>query len=389
MCHEYVERVGKLFAVSDDACRLFARIANTPTSRRAAVLSDFEKLKAQAGLAYALLALYRQQVTSGFVLADPLKAQSATAKEFYDHSTGITFRLRWNPHRELRKNHKLLIERQVIAADIDRTLLVNPDPTGKACYLCPRNINLQNPGEVLVEIRLAGEKFYAGANFAYITNNHYTLINAQHRPQHYREQVPAILSDFVDQSGGFFRAIFNGLAGATIEWHEHMQATTEPFPIEQIRVLPKDVIHEANSCRVSQPFYYVPLWLIEGTDRERCERAADALIRRWQGMDENKHTVNIIVAKSDRVLRIFVVLRDRDKLAGDSAGKKGAMAAFETGGNIILSYEPPHGEDGVNERRTFDAATLETVKQLLYQVCPNQESCAQLRRETTANLVGI
>ena len=127
MCHEYVERMSRLFAVSDGACRLFARIADTPTSRRAVVLSDFEKLRAESGLSYALLALYRQQVTSGFVLADPLKAQSATAKEFYDHSTGITFRVRWNPDRELRKNHELLIERQVIAADIDQAALVTAE----------------------------------------------------------------------------------------------------------------------------------------------------------------------------------------------------------------------------------------------------------------------
>jgi hypothetical protein len=389
MCCDYIAGLSRIFGVSDEAQALFEKVANSPSCRRETILSGIETLRTDVGLAYALLALYRQQVHSGFVLADPLKTEGRTEKEFYDKDTGVTFRVQWNPHRELRKNHALLIERKVIAANVDQAAVVNRDCTGKPCYLCRTNIELQNPGEILLEIGLAEEKFYAGANFAYITNNHYTLMNSEHRPQRYRKKVLEILNDFLDQTKGFFRVIFNGLAGASIEWHEHLQATTEPFPVEQARLKPQDIVHQGPHCTVSQPLYYVPLWVVEGTDRDQCESAADILIRKWQSLNERKHTVNIIAARSEDAYRMFIVLRDKDKLAGDTAGKKGAMAAFETGGNIVLSYKPPPGKDEVNEKRTLDSADLDIVKQLLYSVRPDEQSCRQLCKEISAMTLSL
>ncbi len=376
--NEYIEDLHHRFGVGDEDKTLFERIITTPTERRSDILDEVNTLIERVNLSYGLLALYRQQVNSGFVLADPLVVKEE--KRFFDADTGIEFLLQWNPDRELRKNHALLIERGVIAEQkgIDESKLVNRDGGGKPCYLCKQNIDEQNPGEILLEIGLAGEAFYIGANFAYITNEHFTVMNAEHRAQEYREQIPKFLNDFVDKTDGYFRAIFNGLAGASIKEHEHLQVTTEQFPIEQIRIEDEDVVYKGKVTRVSRPNYYVPVWVVEGRDKAEVEVAVDRIISRWYGLDGGgRQTENIIAVKAGRIYRTFVILRDKNKLAVEDAGKKGAMASFETGGNIVLSVEPTDKE-GVNERETFDKATLETVKQMLEEISPDERLCRAL-----------
>ena len=94
----------------------------------------------------------------------------------------------------------------------------------------------------------------------------------------------------------------------------------------------------------------------------------------WHRLNERDHTENIISGKSGDIYRTFVILRDKNKLAGDKVGKKGAMAAFETGGNIILSYKPKVKSEGeTNERETFDNANLETVERLLEEISPERQ----------------
>lgn len=325
-----------------------------------------------SGLTHDLLALYRQQVNCGFVLADPLIGKGREEKRFFDECCGIEFRFLWNPDRQLRKNHALLVQRGVVAKHVDTDKLINKDKNGKACYLCKENIALQNPAEVLFPLKLAGEQYFAGANFAYITNNHFTIMSSSHRPQQYRRGVLAVLDDFVLQTGGHFRAIFNGLAGASIPWHEHMQATTEKFPIEDIKIRDTDVLRDDGHIRVSMPFYYTSVGVVEGTSAAEVEDAGDRAIQKWYSFNKEYHTENVIAAMTEGRFRMFLILRDTRKLTG--TGKAGAMAAFECGGNIVLSYEPPEPEsEKVNERFTFDRASLETAKQLLFDIAPDPE----------------
>ena len=359
------------FNASDEIQSLFEKIIELPSNRREDILKDVHVLIEHTGLAYALLSLYRQQVNSGFVLADPLYAKKKEEKKIFDSDTGVIFRVQWNPDRELRKNHELLVERGVIAEKTNETKLTNKDKNGKACYLCKTNIDEQNPGEILLDINFQGEKYYAGANFACITNNHYTIMSEKHQPQQYRKKILEALNDFVDKTGGYFRAIFNGLAGASIEEHEHIQATTEEFPIERLKIENRDVIYENNDIRISNPKYYCPIRVVEGTGRAKTEDAADKIISKWHNMDGQYHTVNIVAAKPDNQYRIFIILRDKRKLVGN--GKNGAMASFETGGNVILSYEPTvkRGKE-TNERETFDKTNLETIKGLLKDITPKK-----------------
>ncbi|HUW20590.1 MAG TPA: DUF4922 domain-containing protein [Sedimentisphaerales bacterium] len=384
MGDSYIEDLHRIFHASDEAKSLFEWIIKAPAAQRERILKRVDELRTKVGLSYALLALYRQQVNSGFVLADPLKTEGKSEKSFFDADSGVTFRLQWNPHRELRKNHALLIERNVIAENIDQAKLINKDKNGKACYLCKTNIEKQNPGEILLDIDLAGEEFHVGANFAYITNNHFTVMSAAHRPQQYRSELPEIINDFLEKTDGYFRVIFNGLAGATIGWHEHLQATTEPFPIEQIRIGDKDVVYKSKDITVARPYYYIPVWLIEGRDRKKSRIAVDRIIKAWHELNEATHTENMVCAKSGELYRTFIVLRDRDRLVSKDTGKKGAMAAFETGGNIILSYEPAPDINDLNERHTFDNAGLETVKQLLEEISPDEERCRALSEQISS-----
>jgi len=365
--------------VPDKAKSLFEKIVRTSTKERRELLKSLNDLRECAGLSYTLLALYRQQVESGFVLGDPLQPRGKEEKQFFDPDTGITFCLQWNPDRELRKDHLLLVERGVIAGDVDETQLINKDKKGNACYLCKTNIDRQNPGEVLLEIELAGEKFYLGANFAYITDNHFTLMNAEHRPQQYRREILRIANEFIDKTEGTFRSVYNGLAGASIKKHEHLQVTTEEFPLEEIRIKKEeDIVYANDEIRVSYPNYYLPVWIVEGKDKIRNEHVANRIIREWQSLNEH-HTENIIAAKRGDSYRIFILLRDKRRLAG--VGKKGGMAVYEAGGKIVLSYEPEADRTGeINERNTFEKANLETVKQLLKDISPEEHSCSLLAR---------
>lgn len=70
---------------------LFEKIVQTPIKERRELWKLLSDLREIAGLSYALLALYRQQVKSGFVLADPLKPGKKEEKNFFDPDTGITF----------------------------------------------------------------------------------------------------------------------------------------------------------------------------------------------------------------------------------------------------------------------------------------------------------
>lgn len=366
---EYLNEIHRRFGASSGDKEIFSRIAGASSERREKILQDVGELTERRGLAYGLLALYRQQVNCGFVLADPLGGAGKERKQFEDETTGVKFRLLWNPDRELRNSHSLLIERGVINADADKTKLVNIDEDGKPCYLCSENIAELNPAEILLRLRLAGEDYFAGANFAYIENNHFTVMSLQHREQSYGRHILDALTDFVEQTGGYFRAIFNGRAGATILRHEHLQVTTEPFPIEDIRIEKRDVVFEKESLRVAMPFYYTPLWVVEGADKDAVIDAADHIIVRWHELNKGENTENVIAVRPNGLFKMFVFLRDRRRLAGE--GKSGDMACFECGGSIVLSYQPLPVKTGeTDERKTFDTADLATVRKLLEDIAP-------------------
>ncbi|MGR3220626.1 MAG: DUF4922 domain-containing protein [Candidatus Anammoxibacter sp.] len=371
-----IESINNKFKVSDSAKLLFAEIIESQPDQHDEILKNLDTLKHDIGLSYALIALFRQQVKCGFVMADPLLFREKNRKTFYDQETNITFRIQWNPFRERRHDHALLTKMGIVANDVDTDKLVNPDKNGKACYLCETNISMQNPKEILYPINLAAEPFNIGANFAFITDNHFTVINAKHRPQQYRNNVIAALNDFVHKTDGYFRAIYNGLAGASIKEHEHLQITPDEFPVEKINVENTDIIYKSDNITVLRPKYYLPVLMVDGTNKDNINIAVNRIIDQWLTLDNQFHSINIIATKlaDKRMFRTFVILRDKRKLKGKK--KRGAMAAFEVGGNIVLSCRSNAGEkDAIDEKNTYTNANLEIIKQMLKDIAPNEESC--------------
>ncbi len=358
---DYVTIFRERLGFNDALMKEYEKTKKSGISEKDEYVKKLISIEESYGLCAALLLLYRQQVESGFVLADPAET---TNKEFYnirDVVTGINFHIQWNPDRELRKNHKLLIDRGIIAQSPDTGELINKDEQGKACYLCPENIRIQNPAEIIYPVRLSDEEFFIGANFAYLANNHFTLFNQEHRPQLYRKEILFFLFDFLDKTNGCFRGIFNGLAGASIEHHEHMQVTTEKFPVEDIIVSPEAIILNDDKIRISQPQYYTSLLLLESTVSGVIAKYADVFLSRWHELNPEYHTENIVAVKHQERYRLFIFLRDKRKLAG--VGKTGAMASFEVSGNIVLS-------DSTTERTTFDNISLTSIRNMLVGIKP-------------------
>ena len=358
---------------------LFSKIASADIKERAEVLNNLEQLIKEAGLSYALMALFRQQVNCGLVLADPLTLGPENQKNFHDSETNVTFSLNWNPYRVLRLNHAELVKRGVVYANVDHSRLINKDINGKACYLCKTNIDLQNPKEILWWIELAGESFYIGANIAFIMNDHFTIMNGRHISQEYDKVVIASMNDFVEKVDGCFRVIFNGLAGASIKEHLHLQAISSEFPIEKIATKDGDIVYKKDGVYVYAPAYYLSVWIVEGRQKDAVNNVAHMIIEKWFELNMQFHTINLIAVKDDRSgrFRIFVIPRDMRMLYGK--GKRGTMAAFEAGGYIVLTGNRKPGiNDGIDEKETFHNADLGLIKQMLCDISPNKEACEDL-----------
>jgi len=320
-------------------------------------------------LSSALITLFRQQVQSGFVLTDPLCDKQKESKYYLDRQTGINFCLQWNPNRELRLNHDLLIERGVIDTDIDQELLINRDDNGKPCYLCSQNIYIQNPIEILFPIELTRIKYFCGANFAPITDNHFTIMSAEHKPQNYDSSLILSMIDFVEKTNGVFKAIYNGKAGASILSHLHLQGTTEKLPVEDMNISDHDMIFSDSETKVYKPDYYLPLFILESESIDSISNKSHLIIQNWRTLNPDFHTQNIIAIKQNKKFKVFVFLRDRRKLIG--RGKNGDMGTFECSGLLVLSKGILDSSNhSTEERGLFENSNLDTIKNLLKEIAP-------------------
>ena len=320
-------------------------------------------------LSSALITLFRQQLLSGFVLSDPICDKQKKSKYYLDKQTDINFCLQWNPNRELRLNHDLLIERGVINTDIDHELLINRDDKGKPCYLCSQNIDIQNPIEILFPIELAGIKYFCGANFAPITDNHFTIMSEEHKPQNYNSTVIPSMIDFVEKTNGVFKAIFNGKAGASILSHLHLQGTTEKLPVEDINISDHDMIFSDSETKVYKPDYYLSLFILESESVKSINEKTDQIIQNWRSLNPEYYTQNIIALKQKKKFKVFVFLRDSRKLSG--SGKHGDMGTFECSGLLVLSKGILDTTNhSTEERELFENSNLDTIKNLLKKIAP-------------------
>lgn len=299
-----------------------------------------------SSLADKLVETWAQQGRDGFLLTDPARA-GVEVREASDPGCGVTYRFLWMPHREIRGD----------VAELERRGILNPqrneqklfcderDPYGRHCFLCADNVRECNPMETLVPLNLAGVDYYAGANFAWIEPDHFTVMAAQHRDQAYAQHVVEAMLDLHLQTQGRFRVLFNGPgAGATIPWHLHYQITTEAMPIERLQP-GHEAAYPTAVCRFP----------VESGGVERTHDAAVA----WLAADPMERTLNLMVATIATETCIFFFPRDRRHATAEG---KGLIGGFEVAGDFVLSAE--------RERATFEDGSVRAARDILSQVNP-------------------
>ena len=293
-----------------------------------------------------LIDTWERQATDGFLLVHPDEA-AIEERIVHDESSMVDFRFRWMPHRELRTDVAELERRGIINPDRDESILYRDprDPNGRQCFLCIRNITECNPMEELVFIELAGRAYAAGANFAWIERNHYTVMATEHLDQDFTPHVIDAMLDLFVRTGGEFRVLYNGAyAGATIPWHLHYQITTERLPVE---MLPpgREAMYPAALQRIE----------IDGRGTAEAVEAVDD----WIDRDPEHHRVNVLVAGSVERPVVHVFARDT-RLS--HAAVKGLMGGFEVCGDLVYS-EP-------DKRGVFEDASVAVARQALEEVRP-------------------
>ena len=294
-----------------------------------------------SGLADRLRTAWNDQLSTGFLLGDP--HGPVETRHAVDPATGVEFRLRWLPHRELRGDLAALERLGILAPGWDEgPLLSDPrDPHGRHCSLCPANIAVCFPTEILVPIEAGGRTWQAGANFAWLGNRHFTVIAERHEDQTYSRSILEAAVDIGRQTEGAFRVIFNEWgAGASIPWHLHLQVTSDPFPIERLRT-------------GAEQAYPTPIFRFPIARHDLAE--IDARSREWIDTDPDHHRVNLLILPEE----VIVVPRDARHLTADN---KGEMGGYEMAGDFAFS-DPTYRPD-------FDVAGLATARSALGQIVP-------------------
>ncbi len=283
---------------------------------------------------------WQRQIEDGFLLGEP--RSPVESRHATDPVSGVRFRFRWLPHRAVRG----------VAAELEKAGIYDPgceaadlpidirDPSGRPCFLCAEMIRLCFPLERLIPLDAGGRAWLAGANFAWLGTNHFTVSSAAHEDQAWDEGVLEAMVDINRRTGGAFRVIFNGAgAGSSIPWHLHLQATTDPFPVEGLAAG-----RDAD--------YPLPL------RRFTAVGPADEFVREWEAADPS-HRVNVMVAPDGDGPVIHVFLRDSRRPA---SAEMGAMASFEACGDLVF--------DDPARRETFDRADLALALRALADITP-------------------
>jgi hypothetical protein len=294
-------------------------------------------------LGVRLVETWARQIEAGFILGDP--NGPIETRLVADPECGVTFRLRWLPHRELRTDTAALERRGILNPNRDEAALFRDerDPSGRHCFLCPENVHICHPIEELVPVHAGGRAWRAGANFAWLAQNHFTVMTEDHVDQRFDEAVMGAMLDLYEQTDAEFRIVFNGAyAGATIPWHLHLHITTDPFPVEGLLADHHDD-------------YPIPLRVFPVTESVCSDVTRHVLD--WEQRDPEHHRVNLLVAPCGGNPSVFVFLRDTRVTV---ARNKGLMGGWEVAGDFAYS----------DRRKEFEIVDLDAVRAAFADIRP-------------------
>ena len=297
-------------------------------------------------LADILVETWRRQAEEGFLLSPPNTAQ-IEERLVHDDVAGIDYRFRWMPHRELRFDITELERRGILSPDRDETRLFRDerDPSLRHCFLCLGNIVVCNPMEELVPMRLAGRDYLAGANFAWIEMNHFTVMSEEHIDQDFTPHVVEAMVELHRRTDGRFRVLYNGAqAGATIPWHLHYQITTERMPVETL----------PDGREAEYPALLRRIRIEESGGGAAFEVAQD-----WIERDPEHHRINMLIAGPLDQPVGYVFARDT-RLT--HAAVKGLMGGFEVCGDLVYSE--------ADKRDIFEHASATVAREALLEIRP-------------------
>ncbi len=279
-----------------------------------------------------MIEVWDRQAADGFLLRPPGEIETRTG---FDPQSRVGFRFVWLPHREARHDVAELERRGILDPHRNENLLYrDPRDDGRHCFLCPANIRLAHPRQILVDLDLGDRRFAAGVNFAWSAPHHYTVMTAEHTEQQYGPEALQEMVELRARTG--FRVTWHGAGvGATIGWHFHYQVTSRAFPIEDL----EDV-----------SAYPIPVQRF--TEIGPAHETAST----WIARDTLNHDVNLVVGGDGA---IYVIPRDRRR---SHATNKGLMGTFETAGYFVYS------EPGM--RKAFETADADTARTALRQIRP-------------------
>jgi len=300
----------------------------------------------QTSLATRLVETWATQGQDGFLLSDPANAEIAT-REAVDPANGVAYRFRWMPHREMRGDVAELQRRGILNKDRDEDKLFRDkrDPQGRHCFLCAANIAVCHPMETLVPLTLAGQEYFAGANFAWIEQDHFTVMAKAHVDQVYSRHVLEAMLDLHGKTAGRFRVLYNGIgAGATIPWHRHFQMTTTAMPIEHLTPGRED--HYPTTVHRFEMHY-------------DCVENVHAAAQDWLTRDADHHSLNLLVTGVGGGPTVFLFPRDQRRA---TAAEKGLVGGFEVAGDFVLSAP--------REDATFQKSSVAVARAILEQIRP-------------------
>lgn len=312
----------------------------------------------QNGFSDTLIGLCIAQTNNGTTRSD--LSQPVEEKKIYLPDYNIWVEACYLFHRDSRNKPISPVAPQLPMAQQEAYLIHDN------CLLCPANIGITAPGELMLLQYLAREMWVVCPNPFPITPSHLTIMTLEHQEQHYSSDVLAAMLEVAGKTNGYFSVLFNAVTGNSLR-HLHLQATATVFPITTIRIRSSDLIYGEQDTVISMPEYDMPVVVVEGSGSQ-VHQYVDQVVSTWLKLDAN-NDVNLLVTLQDSVFRTFIFLRSKDRLY--AAGKAGGMATFECAGRLVFT--------SASDKESFDNLTMEGVHKMIQDIAPTKAAAACFR----------